>query len=310
MFWRLLAAVLVVGCGGRAFDNPHDRTRIDGKIPVSIDLIRQQAAAELDGKPPEQAEAERWQVIERDFNACRLLSAKSDGNAAKEIFDTCMSDKGYVYMNRIRAEELHDSIADKVYEERQVAKRLAEEQRQIDARRAEEERQAAEIAKHIKSKTLEWVLAINEGDLNKMRALGAENVDVNAAGVKGITALHLAAGENDIEFIKSLIAAGANVNAVNNWGDTPLSWVAFDGNAEVVKILIAAGANVNVAMDYGFTALHLAALAGYTEVVKVLIAAGANVNAGIDEDITPLFFATKEGHTEVILILKAAGATR
>ena len=338
MLWRLLAAVLVVGCGGRAFDNPHDRTRIDGKIPVSIDLIRQQAAAELDGKPPEQAEAERWQMIERDFNDCRLSSAKDDKDLAKEIFDTCMSDKGYVYMNRIRAEELHDSIADKVYEERQVAARR-------DARRAEEQRQAAEIAKHIKSKTLEWVLAINEKDLDKMRALGAENVDVNAAGVKGRTALHIAAFANDIEFVKSLIAAGANVNAVDNYGYTTLLLAAFYGHAEVAKMLIAAGANVNLASNVGNTALHVAAYYedaevaaevvkmliaaganvnaasnkgvpvlhvaatyGNAEVVKVLIAAGANVNAANNYGATALYVATEQGHAEVVRILKAAGA--
>ena len=322
---------------------PFTRERLDGKIPVKTDLIREQVRKELDGIP--EAEAERWQVIETDYNRCRLSSARATKSEAEQVFSVCMSERGYVYMNRIEAEELHDSIADKVYEERQaaarrdarraeeerqIAARWAEEQRQNAIRRAEEERQAAEeakrkaeeqrqaaeIAKHIKSKTLEWVLAINEKNLNKMWALGAQNVDTNAAGIDGITALHLATKENDIEFIRALIAAGADVNSVAKDVDFNPNSRRFSGTGGITITY------------FGETPLYLAAEEGHTEIAKILIAAGADVNAkrvrdgvvldgiirrGYAEDThilysyAPLDGAAEEGHAEVVKALIVAG---
>ena len=324
MFWRLLAAVLVVGCGGgvSVLPEPFTRERLDGKIPVKTDLIREQVRKELDEIP--EAEAERWQVIETDYNQCRLSSARATKSEAEQVFSVCMSERGYVYMNRIEAKELHDSIADKVYEERQVAKRRAEEERQAAARHfarlAEEERQAAEETKRkaeeqrqadaIKAERerLENNLQVyaRDGELSEVRRLLADGVNVNAENNEGgWTALHLAVAEGHAETVKVLIAAGANVNAASKYGRALYSAAPY-GHTEVAKILIAAGANVHVKHD-GRTALHMAAINGHTEFAKVLIAAGANVNADNDS-VTALHVAAYNGHTEVVKILIAAGA--
>ena len=146
---RLLAVaalLFLAACGGGAsiLPEPFTRERADGKIPVHAELIRKQERAVLDGTPEKEAEVARWQAIETDYNQCRLSSAKSDRAEAEEVFAVCMSEKGYVYMYPIDAEQFHNDIADELRAAKAAAERAAEERRLAAEKKAEEERIAAE----------------------------------------------------------------------------------------------------------------------------------------------------------------------
>lgn len=152
----------------------------------------------------------------------------------------------------------------------------------------------------------------------------------------GNTALMLAILDGDSERVKRLLAAGANISATDSEGFTALHIAAIKGEVEIVSLLINAGAYVNLRARKGgaLTALMLSSVYGHAEVVRRLIKAGADVNMesvlninGKKSMVTALdyaeFYASNpqivrqwadEGkpiafeHREIIQILRAAGA--
>ncbi|MGI9337896.1 MAG: hypothetical protein ACR2P4_05225 [Gammaproteobacteria bacterium] len=187
------AALSMAACGGgvNILPEPFTRERADGKIPVKIELIRQQVRAELSGIPEGEAQVARWQSIEADYNNCRLLSGKAK-TAAEQVFSDCMSERGYVYMYRIDAEQLHNDIEfemKKQHNARIAAERKAEEDRIAAAQKAEEERRAAakkrqkeaERARRQQELDRALILALHNGDTEEEARLIAEGANPHYA---------------------------------------------------------------------------------------------------------------------------------
>ena len=142
-----------------------------------------------------------------------------------------------------------------------------------------------------------------------VRALLKQRVDINAAQIDGMTALHWAVYHDDREMTGELVRAGANVKVANRYGVTPLSLACVNGNAAIVELLVKAGADPNVALPGGETALMTAARTGKAAVVKTLLAHGAAVDGKEDRrGQTALMWAAAEGHADVVQMLIAAGA--
>src|SRR3954462_7580409 len=80
--------------------------------------------------------------------------------------------------------------------------------------------------------------AVERMDGPAIRALLQQRVDVNAAQVDGMTALHWATYHDDLAVTELLIGAGANVNATNRYGVTPLSLACTNGNGAIVERLL------------------------------------------------------------------------
>jgi ankyrin repeat protein len=184
--------------------------------------------------------------------------------------------------------------------------------------------------------------AVEKMDRARIRTLLQQHVDVNAAQIDGMTALHWAAYRDDLETAEMLVRAGANVKAVNRYGVTPLSLACTNGNGAMVERLLAAGADPNTSLrggesvlmtaaragrlgpvkalltrgadvdskdaGRGQTALMWAAAEGHAEVVAELIKAGADFRAALDSGFTPLLFAVREGRIGVVRVLLKAGA--
>src|SRR6188768_2156968 len=68
-------------------------------------------------------------------------------------------------------------------------------------------------------------------NLEALRALLKQRIDVNATQPDGTTALHWAAHWNDVEAVNLLIGAGAKAATTNRFGASPLSEAATSGNA-------------------------------------------------------------------------------
>lgn len=117
-----------------------------------------------------------------------------------------------------------------------------------------------------------------------------------------------AAKAGDIEKVKTLLKDGININSTNNYGETALIVAAQNGHTEIVKLLIEKGANTNILGNSFTTALMSASMNGHTEIVKLLISAGANVNLKDSEGDTALDDATFNNNTEIIALLKYAQA--
>ena len=140
----------------------------------------------------------------------------------------------------------------------------------------------------------ELISAADSGDTAKVRALIEKDVDVNAKGDGGRTALMGAALIGNTETVKLLIEKGADINAKDNKGKTALISPAFLGRTETVKLLIEKGADVNAKTTKGKTALMLAIIIGNTETVKLLIEKGADINVKDEDGKTALMLAKEK----------------
>jgi ankyrin repeat protein len=155
------------------------------------------------------------------------------------------------------------------------------------------------------------VQAAMQDDLDGVRALIAQNIDVNQPGGDGSTALHWSAVNNDVEMTRLLLNAGANVKAGTRIGGlTPLFMACSSADAALVEMLLKAGSDPNaVNSTSGATALMKAASAGNAGVVRVLLEHRARVNAKeAGHGQTALMFAAAENRPDVIGLLAAHGA--
>ena len=64
--------------------------------------------------------------------------------------------------------------------------------------------------------------AVKKQDLQTVRALLKQKVNINAAEADGFTALHWAAQRNDLPLVDLLLGAGANAKASTRYNITPL----------------------------------------------------------------------------------------
>lgn len=68
--------------------------------------------------------------------------------------------------------------------------------------------------------------------------------DINAVNCEGENALHIAVAWDDIEAIKLLLAEGININQPGDLGHTPLHQACMRGSLEIVKLLVENGADL------------------------------------------------------------------
>jgi ankyrin repeat protein len=168
---------------------------------------------------------------------------------------------------------------------------------------------AALTASAFAAKDVRLVSAAKSRDFSAVRSLLKQGVDVNAADVEGMTALHWAAHWNDVEAVRLLLAAGANAKAANRYGVTPLHEASLVANVPMMEALLKAGANPNAAYGSGETPLMIAARTGNLDAVQLLVAHQADINAAEEfRGQTPLMYAAAENHSDVAKFLIERGA--
>jgi ankyrin repeat protein len=155
--------------------------------------------------------------------------------------------------------------------------------------------------------------AAQAGDIEKVKALLVQGIDVNGKDSRGLTLLHVASLSGHEELVRFLINRGADVSAKADGGQkaTPLHMAAAMGHKGVVEILLARGADINV-QRHGQAPLSLAVVTGNKDMVEFLLSNQAEVTASV------LGTAKKSGRKELldtllankdsadILLLKAA----
>ncbi|WP_164522222.1 ankyrin repeat domain-containing protein [Halocella sp. SP3-1] len=183
----------------------------------------------------------------------------------------------------------------------------------------------------------ELINAAKSGEVEEVKKLIKNGIDINARNDLGNTALIETIKEGDCKIVKILLEAGAGVNIKNDHGQTALMEAAKKGyykivkllldsaadidlkcskgnalvfavdcgNSGIVKLLLEAGANVN---DYsGWDALRKASQKGYSEIEKLLLEARADINATGDEGWTALTWAASKGYLEMVEVLLETG---
>ncbi len=138
-------------------------------------------------------------------------------------------------------------------------------------------------------------------DIEAVRTLLDEGVDVNTPQGDGATALSWASYWDDVEMADLLIRAGAEANIANQLGVTPLALACGNRSAEMVETLLKAGADPNVAERNGQTLLMVCARTGNVAAVRSLLEQGADANAReAERGQTALMGAVAGKHVDVV----------
>jgi ankyrin repeat protein len=156
---------------------------------------------------------------------------------------------------------------------------------------------------------LRIIEAVKARNLETVRALVKQRVDVNATQGDGATALHWAVHFDDLAMVNALITGGARADVADDSGVTPLYLACLNHNPALVDRLLKAGANPNATLVAGETVLMTCSRTGDPAAVRALLARGATVNAKEpSHDQTALMWAAAESHPQVVALLLEVGA--
>ena len=79
--------------------------------------------------------------------------------------------------------------------------------------------------------------AASQGDLNEIKRMVANGVNLEESDYDGRTCIHLAASEGQTEIIQFLIGKKINLNPKDRWGGTPLDDAKRHGHKDVQSLL-------------------------------------------------------------------------
>ena len=147
-------------------------------------------------------------------------------------------------------------------------------------------------------KRTEQIRAMGE-NVEVIKDLIAEGVDVNMESYDGTTPLHVAIEKENLPIVEFLISKGADVHVLRDWhnGNTLLHWAAGKENLDIVKLLVSKGLDVNAKDKGDYTPLHTAARNPNATIAEFLVAQGADVNAKCSNSYsTPLHAASFYGN--------------
>lgn len=127
--------------------------------------------------------------------------------------------------------------------------------------------------------------AVKTNDIEALRALLAEGVDVNHRYPRTYdTVLHHAAWAGKSQVVRLLLERGADPNIADAWSaETPLHSAVRGNQADIVRMLLDAGARTSMRLNrdseqcisglvypYGSTPVDIARIGGYSEVQRLL----------------------------------------
>ena len=119
--------------------------------------------------------------------------------------------------------------------------------------------------------------AAKEGNIDTVKMMIEQGIDINITNKQGDTALHWASRGDFFAIVTLLLEYKAEVNVKNNKSYAPLHWAVANGNVEIVELLLINGADPNVENVYETTPLSLASKNGYDSIIDLLIKFNANV---------------------------------
>lgn len=156
-------------------------------------------------------------------------------------------------------------------------------------------------------KPLSWsklmqVVAI--GTLDELKKFQLNDGDIRQRDRAGRSAWHLAVNGGDLEKVRHLFELGFDLNDRSGFGQTALIYAAEQGNVEILSWLIDTGADIEAQNDAKTTALMSACASGRTDCVRILLQAGANPTVQNEYKEKAITFAQNE---ETVRLLIEAG---
>ncbi len=164
-------------------------------------------------------------------------------------------------------------------------------------------------------------LELIDANLDKVKELLAQGIDVNVQDMNGKTALMNAVLRQNKDVVAMLINANANVNSQDRFGNSALIYATIEqpqrtGSAallpvvykDIVQMLIKAKADVNVHDQDKMTPLMHAIQRRDKDLVQIFLNAGADINAQDQRGNTPLIYAAFYNNPEALEQLLARKA--
>lgn len=177
--------------------------------------------------------------------------------------------------------------------------------------------------------------ACSQGDINQVKHLLDQGVNVNARQEDGETPLMFAAVEGKLDVVELLLDRGADINALSINNETalvrsvgmshesaalllqrgadiekgnPLAHAAGIGDVRMIQLLLEKGANVNAATSEGHSPLTAAVSREVSpDIIRLLLKAGADVNHRTKRGETALTIAEQNGDDAMVSLLKRPG---
>ncbi len=81
------------------------------------------------------------------------------------------------------------------------------------------------------------IYAASYGDLDEIKRLEAQGMDLGSADYDGRTALHLAAAENQLDVVRYLLSRGIAHSPIDRWGGTPLDDAKKAKYQDIIELL-------------------------------------------------------------------------
>ena len=169
-----------------------------------------------------------------------------------------------------------------------------------------------------KTHGLPLLIAVDEGDLEMVKAGIKKGANLYHRARKGETALMIAARRGHIDVAKYLVKQGLPVDASTPDGLTALMFAAMYKQTHMARFLLKNGADVNARGALDYTALLLAlgrhpnqprlSHEALVSIVRALLDHGAHVNVRGGGGVTPLGLALKTGNEAVVQLIVDHGA--
>ena len=125
------------------------------------------------------------------------------------------------------------------------------------------------------------ILAVEDNDLDSIRQMITEGIDIDTPAIGDGTALIIAVKNNSQDMVRALLALGADVNQSSSGDGNPLITAAMTNNLGLAELLIEQGADVNRIVPRDETPLINASRRGYIEMSQLLVSYGADVNLAV-----------------------------
>ena len=179
----------------------------------------------------------------------------------------------------------------------------------------------------IKNLPADYLLAAQQGDIDKVKTCLALGVDINTCDRQGKTAITLASLyhtclnpflisclNDDLTLLRIILPAKPDLNCVTRFGGVGLTPACEKGHLSIVKELLAhTEINVNQTNHVGWTPLLEAIVLNdggikQQAIVQLLLEHGASPHLTDKYGKTPLELARERGFEEIAQLLIAAGA--
>lgn len=144
--------------------------------------------------------------------------------------------------------------------------------------------------------------ASRKNNIDKVKQLIADKVNVNAKNHLDRTALQWAAANNNVEIMELLIKCGAEVEAADKYGMNAMLWTAHFGHVDAMKFLVTHGANTRCCNRQGQNILHCAAENNHVNILHFIHESleGFDIDAVEKNERTALHLAAEKGHVDVV----------